>query len=217
MRERWKRIWARRPRLSRGQKTARNLLLCALILVWFWGLAGYPLPTPELELRRWERTNLLEPSRTVSVRENETLSLKEGFVVEPVHGFLVGLAEDWAVVGGRRNTGMYFYKISLEEAPAVTMLPGSVSIAGFVDGEPDVYTPMLALGVPAEAASGELTVRTNSNILLTGPGGALAEGVWLFALDTDASSWALAVGNGYTLKLFRGDGSLLLEQDGVLE
>lgn len=48
MKEKLKQIWAQRPRLTRGQKLVRNLGLCTLLLLWFWGMADYPLPTAEL-------------------------------------------------------------------------------------------------------------------------------------------------------------------------
>lgn len=53
-----KRHW----KLSRGQQTVQNLLLAALLLTLRWGLAGYPLPTAEMEFRRLERTHLLPAS-----------------------------------------------------------------------------------------------------------------------------------------------------------
>ena len=70
MKKKWKGLWARRPRLSRGQKTVRNFLLCIPILIGFWGLFGYPLPTAEMEFRRMERTRLLPRSELV-LRDGE--------------------------------------------------------------------------------------------------------------------------------------------------
>lgn len=53
-----KNLWARRSRISRGLRTAINLLLIAAVLVYFWGLCGYPLP-PFLDAIRHQRAGLL--------------------------------------------------------------------------------------------------------------------------------------------------------------
>lgn len=58
-------------RLSRGQRTLRNLLLGALLLTLVWGLAGWPLPTGELEIRRLEREYLMGSTEVVRVHRTE--------------------------------------------------------------------------------------------------------------------------------------------------
>ena len=48
--------------LSRGKKLALNLGIIVLAGLWLWGMAGYPLPTAEMEFRRLERQKLLPAS-----------------------------------------------------------------------------------------------------------------------------------------------------------
>ena len=52
--DRLPRLW----RLSRGKRLALNLVIIAVAGAWLWGLAGYPLPTAEMEFRRLERASL---------------------------------------------------------------------------------------------------------------------------------------------------------------
>ena len=50
------------PRLGRGGKIVRNLVLAAGLALVIWAQYGCPLPTLEMEFRRMERTYLLPPS-----------------------------------------------------------------------------------------------------------------------------------------------------------
>ena len=59
MMEQLNRAWSRRPRMGRGARTVKNFLLAALLLLYFWGVSGYPLPTQELERERAWRQNLM--------------------------------------------------------------------------------------------------------------------------------------------------------------
>ncbi len=61
MKKKWKALWARRPRLGRGGRTVRNLLLALALAALVWGQYRYPLPTAELEFRRMERRYLVGP------------------------------------------------------------------------------------------------------------------------------------------------------------
>lgn len=208
-------------RLSRGQRTLVNLCLCALLLVGLWGLFGYPLPTAELELHRWERTSLMEPSRVAfSVKEDQRLSLGEDLDVHMPCDLVVGLEEDRAVVGckGGDFRRWIFSVYTLGEEPLVTMIPGAggIMMAGFSEEGPRVLTPVLAFHLPEEAASGEITLtgyRGTAEVPLTGPGQEIGEGVWLFAAAASGtdSGWILAWDAPCTLCLFRADGSPLPE------
>lgn len=57
-------------KLTRGQRTLRNLVLGALLLTLIWGLAGYPLPG-ELEIRRLEREYLMGSTQVVCKHRTE--------------------------------------------------------------------------------------------------------------------------------------------------
>ena len=43
----------------------RNLLIAAVLLILLWWYNGYPLPTMEMELHRWERRTLQEESEII--------------------------------------------------------------------------------------------------------------------------------------------------------
>ena len=55
--------------LSRGKKLALNLGIIVLAGLWLWGMAGYPLPTAEMEFRRLERQKLLPASQILLTME----------------------------------------------------------------------------------------------------------------------------------------------------
>ena len=55
MKKKWRELWSRHPRLGRGGRTVRNLLLTAALALMIWGQYGCPLPTAEMEFRRLER------------------------------------------------------------------------------------------------------------------------------------------------------------------
>lgn len=65
MKKKWRELWSRRPRLGRGGRTVRNLLLTAALALMIWGQYGCPLPTAEIEFRRLERQYLLPRSEIV--------------------------------------------------------------------------------------------------------------------------------------------------------
>lgn len=50
------------PRLTRGQKTARNLLAALLLLVFIWGCMDFPIGDPYRSFRRAEREEMVGPS-----------------------------------------------------------------------------------------------------------------------------------------------------------
>lgn len=47
------------------RRVLRNLLIAAFLLLLLWREAGYPLPTLEMELHRWERQLLREESEVI--------------------------------------------------------------------------------------------------------------------------------------------------------
>jgi len=77
MKARLKLAWSRRPRMGRGARTVKNFLLAALLLLYFWGASGYPLPTRELERERAWRQNLM-PAGGYSVEGSAPVAGADG-------------------------------------------------------------------------------------------------------------------------------------------
>ena len=72
----------------------RNLLIAAVLLVLLWREAGYPLPTMEMELHRWERRTLQEVSEIIwSIDQTGSHGPK----------MLVGVNRDSIIVRNRSN------------------------------------------------------------------------------------------------------------------
>lgn len=72
----------------------RNLLLTAILLIPLWRQNGYPLPTMEMELHRWERQTLREESEIVwSIDQTGSHGPK----------MLVGVNRDSIIVRNRNN------------------------------------------------------------------------------------------------------------------
>ena len=65
MRDKWKALWARRPRLSRKGKLARNLLFLALSAVLILDLLNWPRLTLYGSFQKLEAAYLLTPSELV--------------------------------------------------------------------------------------------------------------------------------------------------------
>lgn len=227
MRGKWLDIWRARPRLGRREKIWVNLLASALAACLLWAAVGYPLPTAELELRRWERANLLQRSEIVfQAGANERLGGPEG-QYDFAHTLLIALSEGRAVVGEGQRVGMAFRSFALGEGPLATSIPWTFRMP-IVSGDTiRVCTPVLVFQVPGEAAGGEITLtamrgtgperREDEGIFCSGPGWPLCEGVWLFAAYPELESdWSLFSDAPYTLRLFQADGSPLLEQRGQL-
>lgn len=207
--EAWNRAW---ERVSQGRKTLLCLILCGLLSLGIWMRLGCPLPTAELELRRWERTHLLPPGQLVFTgEENERFALGEGRTVQLNRRLLASVGERWAVLGEERT----FRKVDLEETPAAAGFWSS-ALADFSGEAVELGIPVVVFGVPEGAARGELRVEAGSGVVLTGSGCQVAEGVWLFALSSPAQSWSLSTSAPCTMGFCREDGSLLLEQEGVL-
>lgn len=142
MKQRW--------RLTRGQRTVRNLVLGALLFTLIWGLADYPLPTGELELRRLEREYLAGGTEVVLVHRT-----KDGVA-------LLTEGESWITVG--KATA-----VKVDRMPGTQMIPvlnhllpkeGIVAAALPGPGEDGVLT-VAVWGAPPEAVSGTLELDLN--------------------------------------------------------
>lgn len=240
MRETWKRLWARRPRLSRGQKTVRNFLLCVPILIHFWGLWGYPLPTAEMEFRRMERTHLIPCGEIVFASDKASKDLlytsRGDRSVYALDGTELHLRDRWFVdlregyaAAARVGAGDWDRDIQTVplEAEGPTLLP--LSVGGYYGSGYWVtekhsagvmYTyhnffSLLLVNVPDQTVQAEITVE-QGNSSVTGPGWDMGGGVWLLTPDSTVLPYQGNEEQTYSLRLYQADGSLLLEKNGTL-
>lgn len=199
-------------RMGCGKKTLLCLMLCGLFSLGIWIRLGCPLPTAELELRRWERTHLLTPGQVVFAgRPDEVIHLGDERTVHLNRRLLASVGARWAVLGEEQT----FRKVALEETPTAAGF-WHCSLVDFSGKSPELRIPVMVFGVPEGAASGVMTVEADYGVTFTGPGSQVAEGVWLFALGTTAEQWSLDTRAPCAMRLCREDGSLLLEWKGVL-
>lgn len=112
----------RLPRLTRGQKTVRNLVLLPLVMLLAWGGNRFYIRDPYLNFRRAEKQNLVGPSDIQGVVRN--------------HG------GSWAV-------GVYLDQVLLSQTPYGTRL---CCWPRREEGPTLLPVPNSVFGVPAEAA-----------------------------------------------------------------
>ena len=140
MKNRIKALWARRPRLSRGKQTARNLLLALLMGVILWGLHDFPIPSDRLAFRRAEAANWVGPSEIQG-----SLSAARG-------EWTLGVYQDWVLLL-RNGGGVFEYWPRAETAPTLCPIPDS----SVLDGEAGIA----AVEVPPGTASARLEVEAD--------------------------------------------------------
>lgn len=216
-----KRLRARRPRLSRGWQTVRNLAAAALLLAVTWGVAGYPLPTAEMEFRRLERANLLPESEIIFnseatgvIRWRDQPEMQVTF-----DGLMIGVEE------GRVHVADLRYHNSLEVWPlekGITAVPlYNIFARIYKAGDFHNGVPLLFLNVPAEAERAEIEIDAagfkGETLRYQGEGWRLAPGRWMFCTypgDSFGGGW-YANGN-YTLRLYGADGSPLPGRSGII-
>ena len=236
LRARWEKSrlksWtAGKVHLSRGKKLALNLAIMILAGGWLWGLAGCPLPTVEMEFRRLERQYLLSRSEVAyrsrfwSAGGVGEIQSRDGTYLSVFEPFAVGMTEDRAYSVTLRQAGWHTVTVApLGEKPAPVPVesviarvpePGRVWMSG---------CNLLFLQVPREMARAELDVdvtlfNDEQFSRRAQEGLCLEDGVWLFSLESPegghSGDWY--EGAAYTLRLYREDGGLLLEQSGVIE
>ena len=209
-------IWCRRPRLSRKGKITVTLLVVAVMACLLWAAAGYPLPTAEMEFRRMERTHLLPRSEIVfnsgkdcPLRWRDLPELD--FVDRDV---VVGMVKGQVYVYLPDYNSFQAYSLGDEIVP-VPMY--DVITAWTYHGNLKTGTPLLFLNVPEETERAEIEVWLDGQ-QRAGNGWGLKNGMWVLCLDRDTAAWSpeRPEDGVYTLRLFRADGSLLLEREGVL-
>lgn len=222
-----------RFRLSRGQRTLLNMILCALLLAGMWGIAGYPLPTAEMEFRRMERTHLVPPGeivlatsresrdRMVSSGQDESVYTRDGTELHLRGRWLVSLGKDCAAVAmvGRENWNRIFSCLPLnEEGPTLLPFPAGYGYWYTLEKEYTCHNaaPVLLVNVPEGTARAEIAIRSAAGVSI-GPGLELDSGVWLLMPDNQTLEAEWDERSDYTLTLCREDGSLLLEKDGSFD
>ena len=227
MKDRWKNLWARRPKLSRGWKLARNLALAAMGVYLIWSLWGYPLPTMELEFRRAERQNLLLPSEIVLSTGRITVSHShESYAPVPkvTKEQILGLGEDYAVVFWKppfSNSGNQLVCWSFAEQPRQVKLAPLISLISDTRGEDwperESCAAVAALELPQGTARGEMTLEAEEGIYQE-ESEVLEHDLCLFAFQSRLSSYSYdwVQGLPYTLRCYNEAGELLLEQTGTV-
>lgn len=229
MKSRLTRWWTRRPRLGWGAKAARNIVLAALIAGAWWLWLGCPLPTAELEFRRLERRHLCPPSELVFVLQKEEVEARDGtWLWIPGAAVAVGVTDDRAVVGCsvRQSKTMWdsLDQYPLGEGPSLIPL-GHRSIwwnrIAYGESSIMICSGLLVLNLPGETARGELEVDITyreKDYHRSCPLWQLEDGNWLAGVETPDDGYTddWYAGGAYTLRLYREDGSLLLEQPGII-
>lgn len=215
--------------ISRQKKTAVYLTLCALLLLLIWTRFGCPLPTAELEFRRYERTHLLPRSELVLRSDREYITAADGTQLYLYEDNFVGLSGDWATVANIDDfSAISCRTLRLEEGPALVLLEGE-PYGGWSEEVPSGtpyrdhelehhhFSPALLVNVPRETARAEIDVGADGDLVEGRSCWDLGGGVWLLGVE---DTYAVFAHPGslrpYTLRLYRGDGSLLLEKSGML-
>lgn len=208
-----------RKNKGRGWQTALNLLLTAALVFLLWAAVGYPLFSPEAEFRRYEYTNLLPRSELILRSDREDLTAADGirmylsgdnFVGRWGDHLTVAHVDDFAYVSCRT--------VPLEEGPQLVPLEGFPH-GGWTEeqGEYRRFSPVLLMNAPGDMAGAEIEVTVEGEPVRGTRCWELDGGMWLLGVE---DTWAVFGHPGsrwpYTLRLRRGDGSLLLEQKGEL-
>lgn len=246
MKKWWKKLKRRLESISRGNQTVFYLTWSVLLSFGIWMRLGCPLPSKEMEFRRMERTHLLPRSEIVlsyGTRSGDGLQVsREDGSVLALDGtelylrgrWMAGVLEDKAVVACLSGNGRYIRSFHLNSGPSLVPLlwrgeyldnvgywvahgPGKTP-----EGNPAYvynyhnFAPFLLLNAPEEVSSAEITVRLEGEEC-SGGGWQLKDGIWLLGIEREQQldKWATG-GTAYILRLFREDGSLLLEREGVL-
>lgn len=215
------------PKLGRGGKIVRNLVLAAALALVIWAQYGCPLPTLELEFRRMERKNLLPPSEIVLHTGQITVSHShEPYdpVPKVTQEQILGLGEDYAVAFWKHpfsTSGNQLVCWPFGEQPGQVKLAPLLSAISDTRGEdwPERESCMAvaALELPEGTARGEMIVEAEEGIYQE-ESEVLERGLCLFAFQSRLSSYSYdwVQGLPYTLRCYDAAGKLLLEQTGTV-
>lgn len=201
-------MWNRRRPLSRRAKLCRNLLVGAALLLLFWGLKQYPLPTMDMEFRRLERSCLVEPTQIVlrTGRLTGSHSHEPGAPLPKVtQEQILGLGEDYAVAFWRHPFAPGANQLvcwSFEEQEGqVKLAPSSASSAtpgGRTGRSGSPVWAVAALQLPQGTARGEMTVEAEEGIYQE-ESQVLEHDLCLFAFQSRLSSYSGRLGAGPAL------------------
>ena len=215
------------PKLGRGGKIVRNLVLAAGLALVIWAQYGCPLPTLEMEFRRMERKNLLPASEILLTTGRITVSHSHDPGVPPpkiTEEQILGLGEDYAVAFWKHpfsSSGNQLVCWPFEEQE------GQVKLAPLLDAVSDTRNEdwperescvaVAALELPEGTVRGEMIVEAEEGIYQE-ESEVLEHNLCLFAFQSRLSSYSFGWVRGlpYTLRLYDAAGELLLEQTGTV-
>lgn len=228
MKERVKQAWARRPRMSRGQRIVRNLLLCLLVLLYLWGLLDYPLPTAELERRRLEQQNLAgQTELLLEIQKQDSRWDQEAQTSTPLQimTHFVGMGEGYAVsavLDSHRSVNSRLEVWPFDQQPGeVKLVPLLGLLTDWRREDWSDYINCCAVllpEVPEGTVRGEMELWDQGGNHYLEESGTLESGAYLFSFRHAGSSFSSGWirGQPYILRLYQADGSLLLEQRGTV-
>lgn len=226
MKKVWIRLkgWLEEPRW--GRKIVFNLCFTLILICLTWARLGCPLPTAELEFRRMERTHLLPRSEIVfsaGIESRPVCSLDGTEFYLRRGPWIAGLGKEHAVLACADHE---IWKKDLSVAPldgegaALLVFPAGYGYwreeAPGLQKVTHNFFPLLLVDVSEEAARAEITV-FKDGASVTGPGWNMGNRVWLMTPDNQVLPYQTSSEESYTLRLYRADGSLLLEKSGTLE
>lgn len=215
------------PRLGRGGKIVRNLVLVAGLALVIWAQYGCPLPTLEMEFRRAERANLLPPSEIVLSTGRITVAHShEPYdpVPKVTQEQILGLGDDYAVAFWQNSSLRGANELvcwSFEEQEGqVKLVPLRHAVSDTRDEnwpERESCVAVSALELPEGTARGEMTVEAQEG-LYQEESEVLEHDLCLFAFQSRLSSYSYdwVQGLPYTLRCYDEAGELLLEQTGTV-
>lgn len=215
------------PKLGRGGKTVRNLVLVAGLALVIWAQYGCPLPTLEMNFRRMERTYLLPPSEIVLSTGRITVAHShEPYdpVPKVTQEQLLGLGEGYAVIFWKHpfsTSGNQLVCWSFAEQRGQVKLAPFISLISDTRGEDwperESCAAVAALELPEGTARGEMIVEAQEGVYQE-ESEVLEHDLCLFAFQSRLSSYSGSWVQGlpYTLRLYDEAGELLLEQRGTV-
>lgn len=215
------------PKLGRGGKIVRNLVLAAGLALVIWAQYGCPLPTLELEFRRMERKNLL-PASEIVLRTGQITVAHSHEPYDPVPKVtqeqILGLGEDYAVAFWKHpfsTSGNQLVCWPFEEQPGqVKLAPLLYAISDTRGGdwpERESCVAVAAVELPEGTVRGEMIVEAEEGAYHE-ESQVLERGLCLFAFQSRLSSYSYdwVQGLPYTLRFYDGAEKLLLEQTGTV-
>lgn len=215
------------PKLGRGGKIVRNLVLAAALALAIWAQYGCPLPTIDMEFRLMERKNLLPPSEIVLRTGQITVSHSHDPGVpapQVTEEQILGLGDGYAVAFWKHRFSARGNQLScwpFSEQPGQVKLAPLVSFISDTRDEEwskrETCVAVAALELPQGTVRGEMTVEAREGIYEE-ESEVLEHNLCLFAFQSRRNSYSgdWVQGLPYTLRFYDAAGELLLEQTGTV-